>query len=59
MHIHLDTIGGISGNMFVGALLDAFPDWGNTLPQQLILAGFEDLVTLHHQPFNDGVLTGN
>jgi len=26
MHVHLDVIGGISGDMFCAALLDAFPD---------------------------------
>jgi uncharacterized protein (TIGR00299 family) protein len=25
-HIHLDPLGGIAGDMFIGALLDAFPD---------------------------------
>ena len=26
MHIHLDLIGGIAGDMFVAAMLDTFPD---------------------------------
>ena len=58
MHIRLEAIGGISGNMFVGALLDIFPQRFSELSQQLSLAGFEDLVKLQSRPKNDGVLTG-
>jgi hypothetical protein len=58
MHIHLDAVGGVSGNMFIGALLDAFPQWAEELSRQLSLAGFSDLVTLQTQNRNDGVLTG-
>src|SRR4051812_19692868 len=26
MHIHLDAVGGVAGDMFIAAMLDAFPD---------------------------------
>ncbi|MFN0002356.1 MAG: LarC family nickel insertion protein [Pseudohongiellaceae bacterium] len=58
MHIHLDTLGGISGNMFIGAMLDIFPHLAEQLPEQLMLAGYADLVTLDISNKNDGVLQG-
>jgi hypothetical protein len=58
MHIHLDTLGGISGNMFIGALLDVWPQLAPELPGQLERAGFAELVTLDIVSKNDGVLTG-
>lgn len=58
MHIHLDPVGGVSGNMFVGAMLDVFPEYRQFLPEQLSLAGFNDMVELQSQQKNDGVLTG-
>lgn len=58
MHIHLDAVGGVSGDMFIGAVLDVFPLWADDLPRQLEAAGFSDLVTLQTQPKNDGVLAG-
>lgn len=58
MHIHLDTVGGISGNMFVGALLELWPESRTALPHQMALAGFADLVTLKTETKHDGVLSG-
>ncbi len=37
MHIHLDVIGGIAGDMFAAAMLDAFPDL--RLPLEDMLSG--------------------
>lgn len=37
MHIHLDVIGGMAGDMFAAAMLDAFPDL--RLPLENLLAG--------------------
>jgi len=58
MHLHLDLVGGISGDMFIAAALDCFPDMANELSSQIDQAGFPDLVRLESAPFNDGVLSG-
>ncbi len=57
-HIHLDLVGGLSGDMFISAMLDAFPDLGGDLGKVIEQAGFPDLVSLNSEPFNDGILTG-
>lgn len=58
MHIHLDLLGGLSGDMFIGALLDCFPALADTLPGQLERAGFRDMVRLETAAADDGTLTG-
>ena len=57
-HIHLDLVGGLSGDMFISAMLDAFPEFRDGLGRVLEQAGFPGLVSLHTEPFNDGLLTG-
>ena len=57
-HVHLDLVGGISGDMFIGAMLDAFPALATELEDLVSAAGFPDLVRLEHAPHHDGVLTG-
>ncbi len=58
-HVHLDLVGGISGDMFIGAMLDAFPAEGEGLAAVIEAAGFPDLVNLDLSAFNDGILTGS
>jgi pyridinium-3,5-bisthiocarboxylic acid mononucleotide nickel chelatase len=58
MHIHLDAIGGISGNMFVAALLELWPQHVPVLAQQLARAGFADMFSVTATPKHDGVLQG-
>ncbi|CDX35722.1 conserved hypothetical protein [Mesorhizobium plurifarium] len=59
MHIHLDVLGGIAGDMFVAAILDAWPDLAEIVQQNLRLAGLEDDVEAVVRPHDDGVLTGS
>jgi len=54
----MDPVGGISGDMFVGAMLDCWPQYAEELPHQLELAGFGNLVELQTTEKNDGVLSG-
>ena len=59
MHIHLDAVGGIAGDMFVAALLDARPDLSEAVQDNLRLAGLQDDVHATILPHDDGVLTGS
>ena len=54
-HIHLDPLGGVAGDMFVAALLDAFPEHGAAA-----LAAAESLagVACRLVPHSDGTLAG-
>jgi len=59
MHIHLDPLGGVAGDMFVAALADAFPAQAagleNALGQSGLIAGVSCALVRH----NDGVLSGS
>ena len=57
-HLHLDLVGGLSGDMFIGAILDAFPDLIGGLQGVIAFAGFPDLVSLAAAPHDDGTLAG-
>ena len=58
MHLHLDLVGGLSGNMFVGGMLDHLQIPASALLAQIELAGFAEMVTLTAEAKNDGILTG-
>ena len=59
MHIHLDAVGGIAGDMFAAALLDTWPELTEQVIATIRLAGLAEEVALERQDFNDGVLTGS
>jgi uncharacterized protein (TIGR00299 family) protein len=59
MHYHLDPVGGMAGDMFVGALLDAFPDLAQRTIAAVRAAGLPMEVDLAHRPYDDGVLQGS
>ena len=58
MHIHLDAIGGVAGDMFIAAVLDAFPDLRDGMINAIRAAGLPDSVGLRIQPHADHALTG-
>ena len=55
-HIHLDPVGGIAGDMFAAAMLEAFPELAaGAIAAAQALAP----VSCHVQPHNDGILAGS
>ena len=58
MHIHLDPVGGVAGDMFSAALLDAFPERAETLAAGLAESRLHEIVAVRSEPFTDGVLRG-
>ncbi|NPD67005.1 LarC family nickel insertion protein [Lichenicola cladoniae] len=55
MHLHLDPLGGMAGDMFAAALLSAFPEYEGAVT--IAVAKAVD-VTCRVLPHNDGVLAG-
>jgi len=55
MHIHLDAVGGVAGDMFAAALLDAFPQH-----EEIVLAAVRAVAPVRCAlvAHNDGVLRG-
>ena len=58
MHVHLDPVGGVAGDMFAAALLDAFPERAEALAAGLAESRLHEIVTVRSEPFTDGVLRG-
>lgn len=58
MHIHLDAIGGVAGDMFIAAVLDAFPDLRDGMLDAIRASGLPTDVGLRVEPFADHALTG-
>ncbi|MBB4188445.1 hypothetical protein GGE07_005124 [Sinorhizobium terangae] len=54
----MDAVGGIAGDMFVAAMLDAWPDFAGLVQENLRLAGLESCVRAEVLAHDDGVLTG-
>lgn len=59
MHLHLDAIGGIAGDMFVACVTDAYPELRPGLLEAVRLAGLPEQIACGFQAHNDGVLTGS
>jgi len=57
-HVHLDPLGGLAGDMFVAAMLDAWPDLTEGAVDAVRAAGLPQSVAVEAVPFGDGVLTG-
>jgi pyridinium-3,5-bisthiocarboxylic acid mononucleotide nickel chelatase len=58
MHIHLDPVGGIAGDMFIAAMLDAFPELATPMLVAIRSAGLPPVVDAVIQSFQDFALTG-
>ena len=58
MHIHLDPVGGVAGDMFIAALLHAFPHLEAPMIAAIRAAGLPKDIGMQIQPFQDFALTG-
>jgi uncharacterized protein (TIGR00299 family) protein len=58
MHIHLDAVGGVAGDMFIAAMLDAFPDRRDGLLAAIRAAGLPAQVHVGFAEHRDHALTG-
>jgi len=58
MHLHLDPVGGIAGDMFIAALLDAFPGLSAGLDAALAKVGLPPGAHCALLPHHDGTLSG-
>ncbi|MSQ59398.1 MAG: LarC family nickel insertion protein [Betaproteobacteria bacterium] len=59
MHLHLDVIGGIAGDMFAAALTDAFPHLRAGMLDAVRAAGLPAEIGCGFEAHNDGVLSGS
>ena len=57
--IHLDAVGGVAGDMFVAALLDARPDLWPRCKAALAAMGLPETLSISRAAHNDGVLAGS
>jgi len=58
MHCHIDALGGLAGDMFLAAALDAWPDAFAAVEAAARAAGLPAEITLSLRPHNDGVFQG-
>ena len=58
MHIHLDPVGGVAGDMFIAAMLDAFPDLRDGMLAAIRAAGLPPEIHVGLAEHQDHALTG-
>jgi len=58
VHLHLDAVGGVAGDMFIAATLDAFPDLRDGMLRAIRAAGLPDDISCSPIEHRDDVLTG-
>ena len=59
MHIQLDPMGGIAGDMFAAAVLDAWPEWEPALVAAFERAGLDAIAGVARVDHADHALTGS
>ena len=59
MHLHLDPVGGIAGDMFAAALLDAFPALEADLRAALEASGLGAYASVARVDHDDGIMCGS
>jgi pyridinium-3,5-bisthiocarboxylic acid mononucleotide nickel chelatase len=59
MQIHLDPVGGVAGDMFVAAILDAYPELEPGLREAIDGLGLPVKTNCRIEPVTDGVLAGS
>ena len=59
MHIHLDPVGGIAGDMFAAAMLDYQRDWQAPLYEDIRASGLAPDLDVRAVQHHDGCLTGH
>jgi uncharacterized protein (TIGR00299 family) protein len=59
MQIHLDPVGGVAGDMFVAAILNAYPELTPGLLEAINGLRMPELVTCRIDTVDDGVLAGS
>jgi uncharacterized protein (TIGR00299 family) protein len=58
MEVHLDPLGGMAGDMFIAAVLHAFPEHEGAIDAAIAALAVDGAVGCRLVPFNDGVLAG-
>ena len=58
VHIHIDPVGGIAGDMFIAAMLDLYPHLETAMRDNLRLVKELDEIEIQSLPFDDNVLVG-
>jgi hypothetical protein len=58
MHLHLDAVGGVAGDMFIAAMLDAFPEHREAVFAAIRAAGLPPEVRCEAVEHRDHALTG-
>lgn len=59
MHIHLDLVGGLAGDMFAAALLDAYPEHEEALRRAFANARLDRIAGIGRRAHRDHALTGS
>jgi uncharacterized protein (TIGR00299 family) protein len=57
-HLHLDPLGGVAGDMFIAAVLSAFPDLRSGMVAAIRAAGLPAAIGIDITPHRDHALTG-